>query len=72
MKRIFTILIVLCLAVSAMGQVTGTGVQLNLNQITVLIDSSTAKSIWYGFPGAQPGVQGFSDPYGHAEEVAGV
>jgi hypothetical protein len=61
MKRIFIILMILCLAIPAMGQVEGTGVQVNQNQITVLIDSSTAKSVWYGFPGAGTGTQGFSE-----------
>lgn len=61
MKKLFIILGLFLFAFQATAQVEGTGVQTNQNQITVLIDSSTAKSVWYGFPGAGAGTQGFSE-----------
>ncbi len=60
MKKLFLILMILCLALPAMGQ-DGTGVQTNQNAISVNITSGTAKSIWYGFPGSGTGLQGFSE-----------
>lgn len=60
MKKLFIILGLLLFAFQATAQ-EGTGVQINQNQITFLIDSLDAKSIWYGFPGSGAGTQGFSE-----------
>lgn len=62
MKKILIIFALMFFAFTAYGQDDGTGVRITKNEsITVTIDSSTAKSIWYGFPGDGGGIAGFSE-----------
>lgn len=61
MKKFVLLLSFVLIAGAGFAQDQGTGVEINKNIITVLIDSSTAKSVWYGFPGRGGGTSGFSE-----------
>jgi len=61
MKKIVLVLAFCLIASMGLAQDQGTGIEINKNIITVLIDSSTAKSVWYGFPGRGGGISGFSE-----------
>jgi len=61
MKKIVLFVALSLIASIGLAQDQGTGIESNKNIITVLIDSSTAKSVWYYFPGSGGGKSGFSE-----------
>ncbi len=61
MKKIVLIAAFILIAGQVFAQRQGTGIEIAQNTITVLVDSSDAKSVWYGFPGTGGGIMGFSE-----------